>query len=308
MKTLRNIVILLVLFGAAGWYFGSMAYRAKYVAPRKKLADARAQMEQTIAAGNNQLAAFKRVSENNMALYTRSFPINPTAARTEYQLWLTQLAEFCEMTEPSVRVGQYHRGAGIATHQFQLLAEATPEQLYRFLYEFYWTSFLHRIDSIDLQAIEGSDRLKTAIVFEGLTMAKINPRSPYPLQNQLPLSYSYQRRLSSGPFAAYSDIAAMNLFQYSKPGIDNANFTLLTGLPTVIDAEGKSVTQTRWKVESEGRTLTLGVGDRLAVGSFDGLVEAIDGDMVILKQKNGFRWIMLLGDKLANAVAIPRDF
>lgn len=308
MKTLRNVLILLILFGVAGWYFGSMLYRAKYVEPRRKLAEQRTQMEQTIAAGENQLATIKSVSSNNMALFTRSFPLNPTAARTEYQLWLTQLAEFCEMTEPSVRVGQYHRGAGIATHQFQLLAECTTEQLYRFLYEFYWTSFLHRIDSIDLQAIEGSDLLNVALVIEGLTMVKLDARSPYPLANRLPLSYSYQKRLSSGPFAAYSDFAAMNLFQYSKPGIDNASFTLLTGLPTVIDAEGKSVTQTRWKVESEGRTLTLAVGDRLAVGSFDGQVEAIDGDMVILKQKSGFRWIVLLGDKLSDAVAIPPEF
>lgn len=307
MKTLRNAIIILVLFGVVFGYFGTKAYRSRYVAPRKKLADQEAQLRQQIAQGTNQLQTMERISSSNRKLYTRSFPLNPASARTEYQLWLTQMAEFCEMTEPQVRLGAYQRGAGIASHKFQLRAECTLEQLYRFLYEFYWTSYLHRIDSIDIQAIEGSDSLDVAFVIEGLTMAKENAQNPYPPANQLPLSWSYERRLASGPFAAYGDYTTLNPFRYTKPGIDDANFTVLTGLPTVIDASGKSTTQSRWKIESQGRTVTLGDGGRLTVGSFDGLIESIQDDRVILRQNGGARWIVSLGKNLADAIAIPKD-
>ena len=305
MKTLRNAIIILILFGVVFGYFGMKAYQSRYVAPRKKLADQLNQLQQQISDGTDQLQTMERVPSANMKLFTRSFPLNPSSARTEYQLWLTQMAEFCEMTEPQVRVGAYQRGAGIASHKFQLRAECTLEQLYRFLYEFYWTSYLHRVDSMDVQAIEGSESLDVALAIEGLTMAKVNARNPYPLANQLPLSWSYEKRLASGPFAAYGDYTKLNPFRYAKPGIDDANFTILTGLPTVIDAAGASTTQTRWKIESQGRTVTLGLGGRLTVGSFDGQIESIQGEMVILRHaSNGF-WIVPLGEKLSNAVAIP---
>lgn len=308
MKTLRNVIIIFILFGVIFGYVGSIAYQKRYVGPRKKLTEQYEQLQQQIGFSKNRLAGMQQVTNANMKLFTRSFPLNPASARTEYQLWLTQLAEFCEMDQPLVRIGQYQRGAGIASHLFQLRAECTLEELYRFLYEFFWTSYLHRIDSMDIQTIEGSERLDVSLVLEGLTMAKLDRNAAYPQANQLPLSWTWERRLASGPFAAYSDFAKTDLFRYARPGVDDANFTVLTGLPTVIDTAGVSVTQTRWKIESQGRTVTVGIGQRLSVGSFDGVVEAVDGDMAILRQSNGLRWILLLGEKLSDALAVPRDF
>jgi len=308
MKVLRNLIIILVLFGVVFGYFGSIAYKKYYAAPRKKMTQQRNELQQQITGGRQQAESMRQFSAANEKLFSRSFPLNPASARTEYQLWLTQMAEFCEMTEPQVRIGSYQRGAGIASHQFQLRAVCTLEQLYRFLYEFYWTSYLHRINSMDIQPVAGADTVDISLVIEGLTMAKVNPNSPFPPQTGLPMTWSFEKRLSSGPFGAYTDYAKIDIFRYTQLGIDDAGFTLLTGLPTMVAADGTSVTQTRWRVESQGKNLTLGVGDKLKIGSFDGVVESIEDEMAILRQSNGILWAVLLGDKLSDAVAVPSEF
>ena len=308
MKNLRNFIIVLLIFAAAGWYFGRMAYRSFYTAPRAKIAEQKNKLLADIEQGKKNLAMMQQTAMNSRPLFSRSFPLNRTVAQTQYQMWLIQLAEFCDMESTNVTIGEYRQGRGYATEQFQVKTRSSMTQLYRFLYEFYWTSWLHRVNSLDIRSLEKSDLLEVTMIIEGLTLGKMNQRDPYPLLNQFPLT-TPMRRLTSGPFRAYEEIARLELFRYSAPGIDNANYLILTGTPSVSDpASDKTVAYSRWKLETEGRTFSLKKGERLSVGSFDGVIDDVFDDMVILRQNNGYRWVVNLGDKLGDAAAVPPDF
>ena len=68
------------------------------------------------------------------------------------------------------------------------------------------------------------------------------------------------------------------------------------------------VTTTRWNIGSIGKTMTVGIGEKLQIGSFDGVIESVDDDIVYLRQNGGRLWALSLGDKLSDAVALPEEF
>lgn len=309
MRTFRGVLIILILFGAIFGFVGWKLYKSRRVAVLKKINDERGQLEAQKQNNLNQLESMTNFSASHGGLFARSFPMNPSNARIEYQMWLSQLAEFCEMPNAKIQIGAYQRGQGTASNKFQLQVQCKEEALLRFLYEFSWTGFLHRIDSLDIQPVAGSDELSVTMLIEGLSLAKLDQRNPYPDPVRLPPSRQYLKRLASGPFATYSPYARANIFQYAQSGFDDASFAILTGIPSkrVSEEEPPQVT-TRWNIGSIGKTLTVGVGEKLQIGSFDGVIESIDDDIVYLRQNGGRLWALSLGDKLSDAVALPNEF
>lgn len=306
MNNLKNLIILSLLILGTGWYFGSGYWKSTLKDPQTRNLAQKKQLQDQITMGKQNLLAMNNFVHQNREMFTRSFPLNVNSGKAEYQIWISQFAEFCDFESPEVSQGEYRQGSGMGTLQFRLQAKCSMSRLYRFLYEFYWTPFLHRITMMDLQTSENSELLSLTMVIEGLILAKPDPGASWPLADQLPNTTIPFRRLSSGPFEAYLPIAQKELFRYTPPGIDAASHVLLTGTPEVSDPDsGKKKLRSRWKVETEDRTIICGVGDRLTIGSFDGIVEDIFDDLVILKQSNGYLWIVLLGDALADAVAIP---
>ena len=309
MKTLRGVLIILILFGGIFGFVGWKLYQTRRVAVLKKLDEQSQQLDQQKANSVNRLETMKQFSAAQQGLFARSFPMNPASARIEYQMWLSQLAEFCEMPNAKIQIGAYQRGQGTASNKFQLQTQCKEESLMRFLYEFSWTGFLHRIDSLDIQPVAGSDEISVTIVIEGLSLAKLDRRSPYPDPVRLPPARQYIKRLASGPFATYSPYARANIFQYAQAGFDDASFAILTGIPSKrVSAEEPMVTTTRWNIGSIGKTMTVGIGEKLQIGSFDGVIESVDNDIVYLRQNGGRLWALSLGDKLSDAVALPEEF
>ena len=307
MKSLRNAVVILVLIAAAAGFFGPKLWKSQYAQPRKAIAEQRAGLESQIDAGRNQIQTMRNTIRNSMNLYTRSFPMQVNEAQLQYQIWLTQLAEFSGFKQTQISVGNSSVNNGLMTHFFRLRAECTAEQLYRFLYEFSWTGFLHRIDSLDIQTKETSSLLTVAFLIEGATMPKIDPNQPVPSQTLLPGPNAFYSRLASNPWKAYQPMSRYNVFQFSRPGVDDADWTVLSAIPTTHTAAGEK-TETRWRVQTTGKTIVVPVGGELAVGSFVGTVLETVDDMVILKQSNGYNWILGLGDRLSNAACIPEVF
>ena len=309
MKSLRNIIVILILLAVGAGFFGPKLWKSQYVAPRKTLAEQKSNLESQIAQGQAQVEQMRRVTQQNLVpLYTRSFPMQTGQAQLQYQIWLTQLAEFCGFKETRISVGRSAASGGLMSHYFRLNADCTAEQLYRFLYEFYWTGYLHRIDSLDIQTKETSSLLSVAFLFEGATMAKLDPNQPYPTDGDLPGPNAVFQRLASAPWKAYQPMTRYNVFQYSRPGVDDANWTVLSAIPTVKTPDGATVTQTRWRVQTSGKTIVVPIGGELAVGSFVGTVQEVIDDMVILRQRNGYTWILGLGDRLSAAACIPAAF
>ena len=218
------------------------------------------------------------------------------------------MLEFCNIRESQVTRGAYSnlRNLGLATQNFRVQAKCQLLDLTQFLYEFYWTPFLHRISTLDIIPQEGSDDLQIAMTIQGLTILYLtNPQQQFPLRDQLPLDAQAPQQLASGPFAAYKPLGELDVFRAVRTGVDQTALTRLTATPVITDDEGNEQKVTRWNLEAENRTISLKMGDVLKVGSFVANIADIDDNLVILRQQNGLLWAVPLGNKLSEAVAVP---
>ncbi len=329
MGNLGKICVLLTALsvGAAGGAYAF--YKKAYQKPRAEIAQQKAQLETYIETCKKNGENFDRTAANFAPVYALSMPTNAQNASAEYQIWLEQMLEFCNLTEPQTKAGRYvpNRANRTATQTFSVQARCSTANLTQFLFEFYWTPFLHRITALDMQPVESSDLLEVRMTIETMTVGYKERRDPataanetekataetlakfanYPKADKLPLETTPTRVLASGPLAAYRPFAETELFRAVRTGIDSADFARLTGLPEVTDEKGNATRFSRWRVETEDRAITLKVGDRLQIGSVDADVVEIADDFVILRQDDERLWIVPQGENLSDAVAVPAN-
>ena len=329
MGNLGKICVLLTALsvGAAGGAYAF--YKKAYQKPRAEIAQQIAQLETYIETCKKNGENFDRTSANYAPVYALSMPTNAQNARIEYQIWLEQMLEFCNLVEPQTKAGRYvsARGTRPATQEFLVQAQCSTADLTQFLFEFYWTPFLHRITALDMTPIESSELLEVRMTIETMTVAYKERRDPttaanetetalaqaltkfanYPKPDKLPTETTPTRVLASGPLAAYAPFAETQLFRAVRAGIDSADYARLTGLPEVTDEKGNATRFSRWRVETEDRTVTLKEGDRMQIGSVDADVVKIADDFVVLRQDDERLWIVPQGEKLSDAVAVPAN-
>ncbi|MBR0226362.1 MAG: hypothetical protein IJL92_09920 [Thermoguttaceae bacterium] len=303
-----KVIVLLVVISLGFGFGGYLFYKNYYVKPRAEIAKKHDELVNAIDNGKKMTEQMVADTTAFEPLYTRSFPLSRADAALQYETWLSQMLEFCNIRDFQVSRLTYEspRNSGLATQNFRVQAKCDLVDLTQFLYEFYWTPFLHRISTLNISPVEGSDKLQITMTIQGLTILfRTNRNQAFPLQNQLPLSANAPQQLASGPFAAYKPLGDMDFFRSVPTGIDQTALAVLTGVPTITDDEGNSVTVSRWNLESEGRTITLKVGDEMKIGSFVATIDDIDEYFVVLRQSNGLRWMVLLGYKLSDATAVP---
>lgn len=329
MGNLGKICVLLTALsvGAAGGAYAF--YKKAYQKPRAEIAQQKAQLETYIETCKKNGENFDRTAANFAPVYALSMPTSPQNARIEYQIWLEQMLEFCNLTEPQTKAGRYapNNANRTATQEFSVQAQCSTADLTQFLFEFYWTPFLHRITALDLQPIESSELLQVRMTIQTMTVGYKERRDPttaaneterataqalakfanYPKRDKLPLETTPTRVLASGPLAAYRPFAETSLFRAVRTGIDSADYTRLTATPEVTDERGNVTLFSRWRVDVEDRTITLKPGDRMQIGSFDADVVEIDAEFVLLRQDEERLWIVPLGGKLSEAVAVPAN-
>lgn len=310
MGNWTKIIVVLTILSIGVAFGGYVFYTKEYVKPRQELAEKKQAIEAEIQNGKNQIEQMTKTTESLTPLYRRSFPTNYAKGGMEYQIWLTQMLEFCGVHESKVEVGKFlrPRPGYVGTNKFVVQGQFTLRDLTQFLYEFYWAPFLHRISTLNIQPQEHSDLLQASMTIEGLTIFYKEDRTQqYPLADKLPLDTPPVRQTSSGPFAAYRQLGDVEIFRAVKSGVDTTSYTKLTGTPVVTDEGGQPTKFARWSLGAEGRTQTYKIGDRMTIGAFDAVVEDIDSDigMVLLRQGSGRLWAVPLGYNLSEAVAIP---
>ena len=329
MGNLGKICVLLTALsvGAAGGAYAF--YKKAYQKPRAEIAQQKTQLEAYIETCKKNGENFDRTAANYAPVYALSMPTNRQSAGVEYQIWLEQMLEFCNLTEPMTKAGRYvpNNANKTATQEFSVQARCSTADLTQFLFEFYWTPFLHRITALDLRPIESSELLDVRMTIETMTVGYKERRDPatatneteaatartlamyanYPKTDKLPSETTPKRVLASGPLAAYEPFAETQLFRAVRSWIDFADYARLNGTPEVTDERGNSIRFSRWRVETEDRTITLKAGDRMQIGSVDADVVEIADDFVILRQDDERLWIVPLGEKLSDAVAVPAN-
>ncbi|MBS7337989.1 MAG: hypothetical protein ACI4SW_01720 [Thermoguttaceae bacterium] len=308
MNSWHKVVILLVIISLMIGGGGYLLYKSKWVKPREAIAKQKEELVNAIEYGKASTKQIEAQTQQLQPLYTRSFPRQSADAALQYEIWLSQMLEFCNIRESQVTRGAYSnlRNLGLATQNFRVQAKCQLLDLTQFLYEFYWTPFLHRISTLDIIPQEGSDDLQVAMTIQGLTILYLtNPQQQFPLRDQLPLAAQAPQQLASGPFAAYKPLGELDVFRAVRTGVDQTALTRLTATPVITDDEGNEQKVTRWNLEAESRTISLKIGDVLKVGSFVANIADIDDNLVILRQQNGLLWAVPLGNKLSEAVAVP---
>lgn len=308
MNSWHKVVILLVIISLIVGGGGYLLYKSKWVKPREAIAKQKEELVNAIEYGKASTKQIEAQTQQLQPLYTRSFPRQSADAALQYEIWLSQMLEFCNIRESQVTRGAYFnlRNLGLATQNFRVQAKCQLLDLTQFLYEFYWTPFLHRISTLDIIPQEGSDDLQIAMTIQGLTILYLtNPQQQFPLRDQLPLDAQAPQQLVSGPFAAYKPLGELDVFRAVRTGVDQTALTRLTATPVITDDEGNEQKVTRWNLEAENRTISLKMGDVLKVGSFVANIADIDDNLVILRQQNGLLWAVPLGNKLSEAVAVP---
>lgn len=308
MNSWHKVVILLVIISLIVGGGGYLLYKSKWVKPREAIAKQKEELVNAIEYGKASTKQIEAQTQQLQPLYTRSFPRQSADAALQYEIWLSQMLEFCNIRESQVTRGAYSnlRNLGLATQNFRVQAKCQLLDLTQFLYEFYWTPFLHRISTLDIIPQEGSDDLQIAMTIQGLTILYLtNPQQQFPLRDQLPLDAQAPQQLASGPFAAYKPLGELDVFRAVRTGVDQTALTRLTATPVITDDEGNEQKVTRWNLEAENRTISLKMGDVLKVGSFVANIADIDDNLVILRQQNGLLWAVPLGNKLSEAVAVP---
>ncbi|MDO5308653.1 MAG: hypothetical protein Q4G03_04060 [Planctomycetia bacterium] len=309
MSNWQKVIVLLVIISLGVAFGGYVFYRDAYKKPRATLAEQRAQSEQKIEQGRLQIKNMQDFSTSYLSLYTRSFPLNPQSVRLQYPIWLTQMLEFCNFEDVNIRLDERPvniAGGRLTTLGFHVTGKCSLTDLTQFLYEFYWTPFLHRIQALDITPIEGSDELNVRVTINCLTIRyRSNPQQAYPLQNDLPLSVDAPRQLSSGPLAAYHTIVDLDNFRAVRTGIDATSLALLTSTSAVTDENGKKAVKATWFLQDAGTRISASVGETITVGSFVAKVLDISDDLVILEQNSDRIWALPLGYTLNQAVAIP---
>jgi hypothetical protein len=245
-----------------------------------------------------RLARARQAAKNLAYWEQRSLPADPVAARSAYQAWLLDLVNRLELVNPNVSSGEPAlRGGMYYTISFSLQAAGTLDQWTRFLFEFYRAGHLHQIRSIGFAPVGKKDQLVLSLAIEALALPGADRSDG--------LSEETSDRLAFAKLEDYGVIAARNLF---GPGgsVDPTDHTYLTAI-NYVNGEPEAWFTLRTETDPDRSLLKLRVGKPLEIGQFRATVVDIAREDVIL-EADGQRWIVAVGESLAQAFALPPDF
>ncbi|MDR3232875.1 MAG: hypothetical protein LBT46_04290 [Planctomycetaceae bacterium] len=299
MKNLRNIIITAVLVSFFAWYALAWAYESLYNAPRQKLNGEMAKLSQEIENGRKNQQLMTQFATQNMPFYYRSLPRTPNDARSLYSFWLLELLQFCRLEGSKVNDAEPSRLPFGYDYRFTVQCSGTLDQLTRFLFEFYYAPYLHRLTAITVTPAEGQSGMNSiALTIDALALYPRQISDPYPLVNQLPTGW-FVPRLSSNDLNTYSVIAQRNVLQAAKGGVDRADYAFLTAINQV-----DGVKEVWFSVRTDDSLVKVRQGDSVHIGSFNGTVAEVFDQDVILQNAAG-RWLLTAGECLNQAFAVP---
>jgi len=309
MKNWRNVIFFIGFALFILWYGGTWAYRVMYVEKRNKInaeittASQQVNTNQTYLT-NQENTISSLVSQNYLQ---RSLPQPVPEGQNLYHTWLLQLTAFCQFEDCAVRKENIGQTDSYYILPYSIRARCSFDQLSRFLYEFYWASFLHKITSLQIQPVEQMDLIDISMQIEGIVLPPLQVNTEPPLIGRLPSGY--WTRLSSGTLETYTDpIDARNLLQFSRGGIDESDFARITAINRTDDAPEVWITQL-----TSNKVFHVKVGDAIRIGSFFAtLVDVNEPDVIFetrgLAGRPPIRWLLTTGEYLKDATAIPPEY
>ena len=293
MNKYRKYILIAVL-GAMGLFFvGDKLLENALEGPLQRSRDDLAKREKELRKLDSELSQARATGKQLDVFRAQSLPSDAVSARSLYRMWLFELAKFVELANPTIEAGEPANRRGMyQVIAFAVHGRGTLQQLVRLLYEFYNAGHLHQIRSITATPLKGSDQLELSVTIEALILHDATRKDR--------LSSQRVERLAYDSLRDYDPILQRNLF--GTAGVSDA--TDYTYLSSVIYVDGQP--EAWFDVRTEARLLKLRQGAQLQVGPFTAtLVEISDSD--VLLECDGERWLVGLGENLAQATAIPPE-
>jgi hypothetical protein len=287
--------IVMALFALLLLWLGGGQVVSYLRAPLDRKRTQAAGLAKRIEKASAQLRRTKKAAEDLRFWQECALPSDPVAARSEYQAWLLDLVGRTELAGPSVSSGEPAlRGNLYYTISFSLQASGTLEQWTRFLFDFYRAGHLHQIRSIGITPIGRKDEVTLSLAIEALALPNADRIDR--------LTAKTADRLAFDSLEDYRVIAERNLFGLSGL-VDPVDLTYLTAINSV-NGVPKAWFTLQTETEPDRSLVKLAVGETLQIGHFRGTVIDIDREDVILEAA-GQRWLVAVGESLAEALALP---
>ncbi len=257
----------------------------------------------------NSLGSLRKAGTLLAKWESQSLPSDTEAARSLYQAWLVELVEDVRLLNPSVnssepsnRKGLYH------VISFSVRGRGTLEQLTTLLFAFYQTDLLHQIRSLNISPTSKQNQLDLSISIEALVLRRAGRASSDDQETVFDefrqRTWRASDRLASGKLEDYDPIVHRDFFSVGGSGvIDPTDYTYLTSI-SIINGEP----QVWFTARATDEVMKLREGEPFEVGSLVGEIAEVYGSDVIIKSKDGERWLLTLGDKISDAHALPPEF
>ncbi len=289
-KTLAIAVGVLAAFYVGSWLFHN-ALEGPLEAKRKTIT----RLNRDIEKKEAKLVRARRTAKELAEWNAQSLPSDLGQAPGLYRTWLDLVCKrvgFDDLnvgsSDPVGRKGSY------AKLVFTVRGYVTLAQLVEFLWEFYSTDHLHKIQKLDITPTK-DNQLDLSIAIEALALPEADRK-----ENLTPRK---SNRLASSTVDDYlQPIVNRDLFRIVGSGSDPTDLTYLTA---VIENDGQL--EAWFTLRGKDRMLKLRVGETLDIGQFRGAVaEIVEGDVVI--ESEGERWLLTIGENLANAASLPPEY
>ena len=288
-KLFMAALALLALLYAGDWLLENLLE-----GPLKERENAARGLEKNINKQKQSLAQARKAGKKLTAWEKQSLPSNTEVASSTYQVWLLQIiqhaglsAQGVNSSEPVARKGAYSLLA------FSARAHGTLEQLTHFLFEFYRAGHLHQIRSLSITPIQKTGELDLTIAVEAVVLPTTERDKEF--------TTAVSERLASLELAAYAPIIERNLFAVGG-GLDPTDQAVLTTV-TYVDGEP----EVWFSLRDTDELLKLHKNDRLAIGQFSGVLSEVNDTDVII-ESDGERWLLSIGETLAQATALPPEY
>lgn len=252
------------------------------------------ELEEEVEKLETVLAEGRRAGKQIEAWRNESLPADPETARTLYRSWLLDRVESARLQSATVDSGSpVNRGGGTRALPFTIRARGSLDQITRFLYEFSRAAQLHRIQSLDLNPVGASGQFDVALGIEALMV----PGSKRTTLNQ----QTEPEHLASADLAEYDVISRRNIFGVGSTMLDPRRNTYVTAI-----TRSNGEPQVWFTLRTEDEVRKLRQGDVIAVDGFEGTIAEILGRDVVIDAQ-GERWLLTVGDNLAEGFAVPPE-
>lgn len=289
--------ILLGLLGAVLLYFaGDWLLESALKGPLDKRNRYIVYLDGEIQKRETALEQARTAGKQLEAWAAQSLPSDIEVARSQYRTWLLELVvdEDVDLNNPFVDSGEpFNRQGLYRTISFSVRGSGTLQQLKNFLFKFYSTNYLHQIRSLNITPLQKSDWLDLMITIETVVLPGAN--------RQEWLAPGWSDRLASLSQADYESVVRRNIFGVGG-NPDPTDYAFLT---TVVHVDGQP--EAWFTLRANDEILKLRKGQSLEVGQFSGTLTQIENSDVVL-ESDGERWLLAIGENLAQAYALPPEF